>query len=223
MLEAFMDESGIHDGAHVCTIAGYYGGENQWRKFETRWHRIIEDTDTPALKEFHAIEFWKRYDGKPVGVYSGWTASKADQFLADLLACIVDYRLYPMTATLVVSEWKKLNKSERMFLTGGRYDTIAEKWINHGAPNRTYFLPFQFCVTYPAMACAEHLKVHYSFDLNKQFKNYATDLFALMKQDPRTKCRARIGELSLPTSEEAPDFKPPISWRTRYISIRKRN
>jgi hypothetical protein len=58
MLEAYMDESGIHDGAHVCVIAGYYGGESQWRRFEPRWQKIIEDADTPALKEFHARDFW---------------------------------------------------------------------------------------------------------------------------------------------------------------------
>src|SRR6185437_8468888 len=57
MVEAYMDESGIHDGAHVCVIAGYYGGKNQWRSFEQRWRKILKDTNTPALKEFHAIEF----------------------------------------------------------------------------------------------------------------------------------------------------------------------
>jgi hypothetical protein len=33
MIDAYLDESGIHDGAEVCLIAGYFGGRVQWRKF----------------------------------------------------------------------------------------------------------------------------------------------------------------------------------------------
>jgi hypothetical protein len=208
MLEAYMDESGIHEGAHVCAIAGYYGGEQQWRRFEPRWKAIIKDADTPGLKEFHAHDFWGRTpDGKRVAPYQDWTDEKADEFLADLLTCITEYRLFPMVATLQVSEWNKLNKSERMFLTGARYKKSTRKWITFGAPNKTYFLPFQFCVSYPAEACKEHLKVHYAFDLNKQFKTYALELFELMKKDPMAACRDRMGELSFPTSEEAPGLQ----------------
>jgi hypothetical protein len=139
--------------------------------------------------------------------YENWRDAKADQFVADLLDCITEYRLFPMVATLQVSEWDKLNKNERMFLTGARYRKSTQEWITFGAPNRTYFLPFQFCVSYPAKACKEHLKVHYAFDLNKQFKIYAAELFELMKNDPKAECRDRMGELSLPTSEDAPGLQ----------------
>jgi hypothetical protein len=203
MLVAYMDESGIHDGAQVCVISGYWGGENQWKRFEPRWKRIIKDA---GMNEFHSSKFWKP-DGTRRGVYASWPDSKADKFITDLLACIGDYKIYPMSATLKVDAWKKLNKEERMFLTGGKYDLAIKEWLTPSAPNKTYFLPFQFCVVYPAMACKEHLKVHYSFDLNKQFKNHASDLFKLLKADENITSRNRIGELSLPTSEEAPGLQ----------------
>jgi hypothetical protein len=32
MIDAYLDESGIHEGAEVCVIAGYFGGKGQWRE-----------------------------------------------------------------------------------------------------------------------------------------------------------------------------------------------
>ena len=96
MLEAYLDESGIHDGAHACVIAGYWGGEKQWRNFERAWKRIIEDADTPGLIEFHASKFWaSTHDGKRKGVYTHWSNSKADIFLGNLLDCIGSHKVYP--------------------------------------------------------------------------------------------------------------------------------
>lgn len=205
-LEAYLDESGIHDGAHACVVAGYWGSEKHWRKFEPRWKKIIEHADEPTMKEFHSVKFWKP-DGTRKGVYATWSNAKADQFIADLLTCIGDYNLYPSGFVLDVSAWKKFNKSERMFMTGGRYDIKNEKWITPSAPNKTYYLPFQFCVVAPAKTCKPRLMVHYFFDLNKQFRNHATDLFRHLKKDQTIQCRDRIGELALPTSEEAPGLQ----------------
>ena len=201
-----MDESGIHDGAHACVVAGYWGSEKQWRKFERRWTKIIEDADEPTLQEFHSTSFWAS-DGTRKGVFSKWSEEKARQFIDDLLACIGDYRLYPTGFALDVSAWSKLNKNERMFLTGGRYDGKNKRWVTPSAPNQTYYLPFQFCVVAPASTCKPHLKVHYFFDLNKQFKNHATDIFRYLKKDETVQCRDRMGELELPTSEAAPGLQ----------------
>ncbi|MBZ5573901.1 MAG: hypothetical protein LAO09_18705 [Acidobacteriia bacterium] len=205
-LESYMDESGIQDGAHACVVAGYWGSEKQWRKFEPRWRKIIRDADEPTLKEFHSNSFW-RSDSTRKGVFAKWSNDKAEHFINDLLACIGDYRLYPAGFALDVSAWDKLNKNERMFLTGGRYDGKNERWVTPSAPNQTYYLPFQFCVVAPASTCKPHLKVHYFFDLNKQFKNHATDLFKHLKKDETVQCRDRMGELALPTSEAAPGLQ----------------
>jgi len=201
-----MDESGIHDGAHVCVIAGFWGGANRWKEFAPRWTKIIENADEPALKEFHSSNFWNA-SGQRRGVFARWSDSKAEQFVSELIACIADLDLYPMSASLKISAWRKLNKEERMFLTGGKMNLPTREWASRSAPNKTYYLPFQFAVVYPAMACKEHLRVNYFFDLNKQFRNHATELFELMKKDENLTCRSRIGKLSLLTSEESPGLQ----------------
>jgi len=54
MIEAYLDESGIHDGAAVCVIAGYFGGPGQWHKFERLWRKSLDRAGVP-LEKFHAL------------------------------------------------------------------------------------------------------------------------------------------------------------------------
>jgi hypothetical protein len=78
-----MDESGIHDGAHVCVIAGYWGTVKKWKKFENRWKTILRDANEPTLVEFHSTEFWHKDDSRK-GVFAKWSNQKADRFIDDL-------------------------------------------------------------------------------------------------------------------------------------------
>lgn len=202
MIEAYMDESGIHDGAHVCVVAGYWGLTKKWKRFESQWSQIIEGAKEPTLKEFHSTKFWYA-DGTRKGIFAQGDDSKAEEFVDDLVSCIVETNLFPTSAVLVIEDWKKLNKYERMFLTGGYYDLDNQHWITTGAPNKTYFLPFQFAVVGPAIHCRAGLHVNYTFDLNKQFKNHVVDLYTLLKSDQKLQSRHRLGALDLEESQRA--------------------
>src|ERR1700740_1146165 len=37
MLTAYLDESGIHSGDHLCVVAGFVGNEAQWTSFAEKW------------------------------------------------------------------------------------------------------------------------------------------------------------------------------------------
>ncbi|MGD0793495.1 MAG: hypothetical protein ABR920_17135 [Terriglobales bacterium] len=41
MIDAYLDESGVHDGAAMCVIAGYFGGNGQFRRFERDWKKVL--------------------------------------------------------------------------------------------------------------------------------------------------------------------------------------
>jgi hypothetical protein len=206
VVEAYMDESGIHDGAHVCCIAGYWGSEKKWRKFEKRWPEILKATNEPSLKEFHSTDFWYA-DGTRKGIFAAWSDYKAEKFINDLADCIVEARVFPTHSTLVVEEWNKLNQDERIFLTGGHYYRAGKRWLTLGAPNKTYFLPFQFAVVTPALRCRAGLHVHYVFDLHKQFRTYASDLYDLMKLRTEHDWAHRLGSLAMESSEKAPGLQ----------------
>src|SRR4051812_3453765 len=104
MVYAYMDESGIHDGAHVCVVAGYFGSEKKWASFDERWRETLKSTGEATLREFHSTEFWAS-DGTRRGVFAGWSNDKAAKFIDDLLDCIVESRLYPTAAALVADEF----------------------------------------------------------------------------------------------------------------------
>jgi hypothetical protein len=62
MLDAYLDESGIHGGATVGVIAGYIGGRGQFKKMEEEWRKALSDFDVP-LEEFHAKDLFPKIKG----------------------------------------------------------------------------------------------------------------------------------------------------------------
>ena len=54
VLEAYLDESGIHGSAPWCLIAGFVASSRQWAWFENRWAKRTTEA------EFHAKEFFAR-------------------------------------------------------------------------------------------------------------------------------------------------------------------
>jgi Protein of unknown function (Hypoth_ymh) len=58
MIEAYLDETGIHDGAPFCVIAGFFGGLGQWGRFDSAWRRALSAFDVP-LDQFHALDLMR--------------------------------------------------------------------------------------------------------------------------------------------------------------------
>src|SRR4051812_39914219 len=45
-LQAYLDESGTHQGAPILSVAGYFGTQDQWNKYLGHW----------PYRDFHACE-----------------------------------------------------------------------------------------------------------------------------------------------------------------------
>src|SRR5260370_40229759 len=103
MIDAYLDESGIHDGAAICVIAGYFGGRGQWRKFEQDWRKALDDARLP-LEKFHAKNLIKRQ-----GFFADWNDSKHSAFLSKIADVICRYKIYPVTQTVIVSDFNSLS------------------------------------------------------------------------------------------------------------------
>ena len=124
MSRMYIDESGIHEGAEVCLLAGYFGGRGQWRKFEKSWQRVLRDF---GLDAFHAKEIVKRRDSYELQ----WS----------LASVIAQNKIYPVGYGVVVRDFFKFSLIERRFLTGATL-TAAGKIKESGNPNRPISLPF---------------------------------------------------------------------------------
>lgn len=199
MIQAYLDETGIHEGAGVCAIAGYFGGPGQWKKQGREWAAILKRYD---VEEFHAKQFWAFDDhGNRVGPYKRWSAEKADAFLDELVLTIETRpKLHPISSVVVMEAWNQLSYNQRRYLTGGKL--VNGKFKTSGCPSKPYFLPFHGCVVGAAGHAPIGGKAHFFLDLNKQFKGYALDCFATMKSYD-LQCRDRIGDIDFQTGLEA--------------------
>lgn len=202
MIQAYMDETGIHEGAPVCAICGYFGGPGQWKKLGSRWASIIKRYGVP---EFHAYEFWAfTPKAERVGPYKGWSKSKADNFLEELVSTIEEYKVHAVSSCVVLESFNKLSHNQRRFLTGA--EIVNGKFKGTGCPSKPYYLPFQCCITDTADYAPIGGKAHFFFDLNKQFKGYALDVYALLKKQD-IKVKDRLGNIEFRPSLDIPQLQ----------------
>lgn len=198
VLHAYFDDSGTHRGAQVCTLAGYFGSERQWNKFDRQWQKALQDA---GLDEFHATRFWSHWKGQPIKEYATWGKERSKAFILQLLGIIGSYRIFPVGASVVMRDWESLSQDEKSVLTGATYDHKG-KLVTSGAPNKTYFLPFLDCVHAAASYCNPGHLMHCSFDRNDYFSSYGLDYFNFLKS-LGTETSKRLGEPFFPDSKRA--------------------
>ena len=201
MLEAYLDESGIHDGAVMCVVAGYYGWRPQWRQLEKAWRKVLGDFNVP-LERFHA----KDLVPKPQGFFFKWQTQMRDSFLHGLANAIGDSGIRPVSSGVVVSDFFSFSRQRRRLMSGA---TIKSgKLITSGSPEKPYFVVFMQCLRRLACYAPENGKVHFFFGLGKPFADYATALLSQTKSNPLPMhCKDRLGEASYPLAKETPQLQ----------------
>ena len=185
MFEAYLDESGIHDGAKVCLVAGYFGSRSQLRKLEQKWKSVLEDFDFP-MKDFHAKEL--------VG------SRKHQPMLMELGKAIGEQRkVRPISWGVVIDDFLSFSEKQRRFLTGAKM-MLNGDIQGTGCPNKPFFVPFQNIVRAITDATPVGGKAHFFFGCDKPFAGYVTDLWK---------------QLLVENMEEVEKQKPWNTWHSR--------
>lgn len=211
MIEAYFDESGIHDGAKACIVAGFYGTQIAWRKFEKEWQKVI--ADYPELRDcgFHAKHFFQRTDNRErIGPYKGWDDKKAGKFLDRLVQTIIRNRIFPICYGIIVDDFLALSLKTRQWLTGAKFsvDGVA---LTSGCPNKGYYLPFSFCVMDSARMSGANTtdKIHFFAGLDRTFHEYASSLYNFILVDSRvpSSLKAKLGQIGYPLAKDTPGIQ----------------
>lgn len=210
VMEAYFDESGIHDRAKVCVVAGFYGDQSSWREFENGWNAILSDYPALSGEGFHAKRFYGRKNGRRVGPYSRWSDDEAGQFLERLLSCVVSNHIFPIGYAVIVADFLALPLFSRQWFTGAKFSKVGRAKTS-GCPNKPYYVPFQFCVLKAAQraaAIAED-KLHISVGLDRNFHDYAAALYEYLLVDERVpeSLRDRLGTLRNPPAKDTPGIQ----------------
>src|SRR5260370_17871616 len=99
MLQAYLDESGIHDGAEACIVAGYFGKKGPWRRLDSGWRTTLRKFGVP-LHEFHAKALMRRED-----FFKGWRHEKHAEFLKALGETVAGCLIHPVFYGLLVEDF----------------------------------------------------------------------------------------------------------------------
>lgn len=179
-LDVKMDESGIHDGAKLCVVAGFIGTVKQWARFDELWG---PSSSTP----FHAKEFFARApNGQRIGRYVGWSDARAQVYFDRILRAIEKPRLLPIGSALDVAAFKALTEEDRHRLTGGEWG--RHKIRLSGAPTKPYYLPFQDAIAWSLNEAERRgdFFVYFTFDEQHQLEKHAINVYNRIKEASRT-------------------------------------
>lgn len=203
MIEAYLDESGIHKGAVVCFIAGYWGRPGAWKKQEKLWRKILTDAEVP-LDKFHAddlIEHRKFFFNMP--------RPKHKKLIDDLAACVAQFRLYPLCFGLILDDFHALSMPQKRFFTGATIDDRRKpgKLITPGCPSKPYFMPFSHCVRRVLDYTPPGTKAHFFFGLDRPFFDYAMEMFKMIAQRTDKPHSPKLGDVSAPKAKETPQLQ----------------
>jgi hypothetical protein len=196
MMEAYLDESGIHDGAAVCVVAGYFGRRNHWRHFEAAWRDVLARFSC-RLEDFHA---------------KNWMKSKTKQpLLIELAKTIGKYSIYPVSMGIAVKDFNTFTYPQRRWLTGAT--ARKGRLVSSGCPAKPYFVPFQLCLVRVTSYVKPGNKVHFFFGLDRNFGDYAGALFSQAKgnihhtPESQWKNKKQLGDISFPMAAETPELQ----------------
>jgi hypothetical protein len=193
------DDSGTHSNSSWCVMAGYFGSERHWNRFDYNWRKVL---DAEGLEEFHANRFWAAVSGSNVPEYRGWDKERANKFIARFLKVIQGaQRIFPFSCAVLMEEWQKLSQDERAYLTGGAQDQEG-KIVTPGAPNKPYFLPFLTVISTALDYCNAGHVMHFSFDQSRDFSGYARQYFNEIRTWNLPKYE-RMGDISFVDSEKS--------------------
>ena len=202
VIESYIDESGIHGGAKICVVAGYFGTQSAWAKFEREWKKVLH---AYSIQHFHANEFWARCKGMRVKPYANWDDEKADKFIDSLAQVITRSRIFAFGHAVIGKHWDALSLDDRKWLTGEKYKN--GKFRSSGSPNKSYYLPFLFCVIDSSRYSGAADKIHFFVGLDRTFAKYAVVLYRSIMQDNRIEQRNLLGNIDFPLSKDTPQLQ----------------
>jgi hypothetical protein len=197
MLEAYFDESGIHDGAAICVIAGYFGYAAHWKAQEIKWRNVLDSYHFP-LKDFHARAMVGSRQYQPM--------------LEELALSLSKSSIYPVFAGIIVDDFNSFSEKQRRFMTGAPLDEKSGKLKASGSPNKPYFVPFQFALKSVTDHTQTGRKASFFFGLATPMAGYANEIFKQIKTqqswpESAWKSKRRLGDPAFPLAKETPQLQ----------------
>jgi len=185
----------------MCFVTGFFGGRGQWKKVEDSWRSALDRFEVP-LDQFHALHAVKRRK-----FFAKMDEHMHARFIVELAKAIADFKVYPVSFGVVVSDFYLFRESERRFLTGMEI-TPEGKLSGTGNPNKPYFMPFLHVVRTVASYAPKGGYAHFFVGVDRPFYGYAKEMFGVLKSGPNTgNNRERLGNINAPLAKDTPQLQ----------------
>jgi len=215
MLSAYLDESGIHDDAEVCVVAGYFAKKGPWRRLESGWKATLRRREfNVPLGKFRAKDAVKG-----TNYFYGWGEERRESFLSALGRIVADSGIHPVCYGLIVSDFFSFSLDERKFLTGATWNAQSQMFMSSGSPNRPYFVAFTECLRMVNLRTPPASKVDFFFGTDRALAKFAESLFRHLKRRRNIVTSDRFGTISFPYASESPPLQAADLFS--YLSYRQ--
>ena len=84
-LAGFFEESGIHSGSQIIVVAGYVSTEQDWRRLEIKWKKVLKKEN---VAQYHTKDIEA---DPPRGIYEGWSRNRADKLTDKIVPIAAEY------------------------------------------------------------------------------------------------------------------------------------
>jgi len=111
LMRGYYDESGIHEGSAVTTIAGWMFGHDHVKPCLEKWEEALAEKHLPM---FHASEFDHFVKANK------WTKTEHDQFIDNLAELLAKYAWFGLCGSVVTGAYNALPDWLKARI-GGRY------------------------------------------------------------------------------------------------------
>ncbi len=185
-LNVYADESGIHEEATHCVVAGFIASQLQWRLFEEEWVGLLSEA---GLSRFHATKLFGRRASR----------RRTDEFAET----ISRHGLFPIGAGTEIAAFNRLSVGERRFVTGAHMR--GSKPVTSGAQSQPYYLAFQYLLIEATNRASVDGTVDFIFDrqtvLQAKARQTYEDYSSNLSDETR---RKKLGSISFENSAEFP-------------------
>jgi len=98
VIRVFMDESGVHDGSPVVSVAAYFGRPKAWKAFTKEWNLAKR-----PIRIFHAADC-ANFEGE----FEGWEEDARNAFVAKLLPVLPKHQISGLSVSFRLQDLKEV-------------------------------------------------------------------------------------------------------------------
>lgn len=204
VLQAYSDESGIHDSAVAFSLAGYVAPETEWEKFAEKWSPVVQ---REGFKRFHTTDLLGGW-----GEFLDWPRDRAERLVDELVDAVISVGALGFSCSIIRGDPTERSGMARM-VTEEPYLGAFGIQVRGLCNRADSFLGMEE-------------KIGFIYDSHKEWGPKAQELYEASRLDENFPCRNRLGLIGFQPCDDE-QFLPLhpadlLAWEIRFFLEERR-